>query len=107
MTEWQVLFYHYEFKTKPSQTYSAEDIISEFNYQLGGDAYDVVDCKTEEEAEQVVEDYIANHMIAPYRERTNTGLVVSGEMLEIVERVDGEIIWSNLYTKGDEDKGAE
>lgn len=107
MHEYQVYYYHYEFKTKPSQTYSAEDIIDLFNEQCDYNPYESESFVTEEEALQAVEDYMANHMVAPYRERTNTGLVVSGEMLEIVERVDGEIIWSNLYTKGDEDKGAE
>ena len=105
MKEYQVLFYHYEFKTKPDQTWGANDVIEAFNNQVDYDSYDSYVADNESDAEQMVEEYMANHMVEPRIEKTNVGYVVVGEVLEIIETTNDEITYSNLYTKGMEDKG--
>ena len=98
-----VMYHHYEFQTKQDHIWTGEDVLEAFNNQTETDPYCVDSFATYDEAMNEINDYMENHAIAPYKQRTNNGWVVLGEVIELVEYdlETDECINQELFTKGE------
>lgn len=100
-TYYDVLYYSYQFKSKPGEVWSEQKIEDEFCKQGSYDFDYSETFEDRDEAMKSVGEYLDNKMLAPYIEKTNIGYVVSGEIIEVVERVGEDYIaGSCTYTKG-------
>lgn len=98
-----VMYHHYEFQTKQDEHWSGEDVLEAFNNQTVTDPYCVDSFATYDEAMHEINEYMENHLCAPFKQRTNTGWVLLGEVIELVEYDLDADIYTNqeLFTKGE------
>lgn len=100
-TYYDVLYYSYQFKSKPGEVWGEREIEDEFCRQGSCDPDCAETFEDRDEAMKSVREYLDNKMLAPYIEKTNTGYVVRGEIIEVVERIGEDYIGASCtYTKG-------
>lgn len=98
--KYQVLYYEYQLKSKSDEMWNERKILDKLEMELGIDPACSETFDTLEEARASMMNDL-DKMFRPTIEKANVGYVLRGGVFELVEENDdGEITYSELFTKG-------